>query len=143
MLLLIARLLLILDAAIFVVVGTFLFTGPDGLAYLNIVSGAGMTAIRTWGGMFIGIGMVGLIAACRKAWIRPGLSILFIIGSMVVLSRLYGIVVDGVEPRQISELRDESIGPLLALIGLILCWFGQRQTFSEHQSPRLDSDGYP
>ena len=127
MCLIIARLLLILDALIFMMVGSFLLTDPTNLQYLNIGSAAGTTAIRTWGGMFVGVGVVGLISALYKKWITQGLLILLIIGGMIVLTRIYGINVDGLEPRQTSELRDESLGPVLAIVGLAFCWLHQRR----------------
>ena len=127
MLLVIARLFLILNALIFAMVGTFLLTDPSSLQYLNIDTASGFTAIRTCGGMFIGIGIVRLTCAINKKWITQGLFALLIIGSMIVLTRLYGINLDGIEPRQISELRDESLGPILAIIGLLFSWLHQRR----------------
>ena len=127
MFLIIARLLLILDAVIFMMVGSFLLADPTNLQYLNIDSASGTTAIRTWGGMFVGVGAVGLISALYKKWITQGLMILLIIGGMIVLTRIYGINVDGLEPRQTSELRDESLGPVLAIVGLAFCWLHQRR----------------
>ena len=126
MFLALARIFLILDALIFSMVGTFLLTNPSGLQYLNIDSASGYTAIRTWGGMFIGVGIVGLVSCLDKRRIRQGLFVLLTIGSMIVLTRIYGISVDGTEPRQISELRDEILGPVLAGIGLLFFWLHQR-----------------
>ena len=127
MLLGISRLFLILDALIFLMVGSFLLTDPTSLQYFNIDSASGTTAIRTWGGMFIGVGMVGIISALNRQWITQGLLLLLIVGSMIVLTRVYGIAVDGLEPRQASELRDESLGPILAIVGLVFFWFHQRR----------------
>ncbi|MBT8422037.1 MAG: DUF4345 domain-containing protein [Gammaproteobacteria bacterium] len=128
-----ARLFLILDALIFLMVGTFLLTDPASLPYIDLDSASALTAIRTWGGMFIGVGIVGLIAGLNRSHIRPGLIIMLIISSMIVLVRLYGINVDGVEPRQLNELRDESLGPVLALVGLLFFWLHQRS--SERSNP--------
>jgi len=127
MLLAIARLCLILDALIFIMVGSFLLSDPTSLEYFNIDSAAGTTAIRTWGGMFIGVGTVGLLAALNRKWITQGLFIMLIIGGMIALTRLYGIAVDGLEPRQATELRDESLGPFLAIVGLACFWLHQRR----------------
>jgi hypothetical protein len=126
MFLIIARLMLALDALIFVMVGTFLFADPTGLEYLNIDSASGLTAIRTWGGLFIGVGLVGLIASAFKKWATQGLLVLFIISTMIVLTRLYGIAIDGFEPRQLGELRDESLGPILTIVGLFFIWLSKR-----------------
>lgn len=125
----IARIFLILVSLIFIMVGTFLFTDPKSMASLGFenMSPVAMTAIRTWGGFFWGTGLIGLIAASRERWLTQGLVTLFVIGSFVVLTRIYGIAVDGMEPKQLSELRDESLGPLLAGIGLIFAWLHQRR----------------
>lgn len=123
-----ARICLVLDALIFTMVGTFLFTDPAGLQYLNIDAASGLTAIRIWGGMFIGIGIVGLICALSKSRIQDGLYLLLIVGSAIVATRIYGIAVDGVDPRQLSELRDESLGPVLAILGLFFIWLHQRSS---------------
>jgi len=121
MFLVVARVCLALDALIFAMVGVFLFTDPASLPYLDTDSASGLTAIRTWGGMFFGVGITGLIAAIYKEWVTPGLVMLLIIGSLIVVARVYGIAVDGLEARQTSELQAESLGPLLAIIGLIFC----------------------
>ena len=125
----IARIFLILDSLVFLMVGTFLFTDPKSMASLGFenMPPVAMTAIRTWGGFFWGTGLVGLIAATRAKWLTQGLVTLFIIGGLVVVTRLFGIAVDGVEPRQLSELQDESLGPILAAIGLVFVWLHRRR----------------
>lgn len=124
----VARVLLILDSLIFIMVGLFSVTDPTGRENLDIVTASGITAIRTWGGLLFGVGLVGLIASLAKKWIAQGLFVLFVVGGMIVLSRLYGIAIDGVEPKQLTELRDESLGPLLAATGLFFLWIRQRRS---------------
>ena len=127
-----ARVFLVLDSLIFIMVGTFLFTDPKSMVSLGFenMSPVAMTAIRTWGGFFWGTGLIGLIAVSRTKWLTQGLVTLLVIGGFVVLTRLYGIAVDGIEPRQISELQDESLGPILASIGLIFVWLHRRRRLS-------------
>lgn len=128
----IARIFLALDALIFVFVGQILFREPMLMENLGIelVSPTGITAIRTWGGFFFGTGLVGLIAATRARWTVPGLFIILIIGGLVVDARIYGIWIDGAEPTQWSELQDESLGPILAIIGLIFAALHARRAGS-------------
>ena len=94
---------------------------------MELVAPVGVTAIRTWGAFFLGTGLIGLIGAARRDWIPLGLGAVFIIGALVVTARLYGIAVDGTEEKQISELTDESLGPLLAGLGLLLVWLHKRR----------------
>jgi hypothetical protein len=122
-----ARIFLVLDALIFLLVGIFMFTGPASMENLDIVALSGTTAIRTWGGLLFGVGLTGLLAACRTRWVAQGLVLMLIVGSMIVCSRLYGMAVDGIDPKQIQELSNESLGPVLAAIGLVLLWVAERR----------------
>ncbi len=129
MLLWIARIFLALDALIFVFVGQILLTQPMLMENLGfeLISPTGITAIRTWGGFFLGVGAIGLIAASRKAWAVPGLFIVLIMGGLVVIARIAGIAIDGAEATQWSELQDESLGPILATLGLIFAGLHNRR----------------
>ena len=130
----IARVFLILDALIFAFVGQTLLTRPmlkENLGF-ELISPTGITAIRTWGGFFLGVGLIGLIAGCRKVWIVPGLFIVLIMGGLVVIARIAGIVIDGGEVTQWSELQDESLGPILAILGLIFAGLHRRRGKSEN-----------
>ena len=123
-----ARVFLALDVLIFFYVGQILWLDPQrlGVAGLEFVSPETSTAVRTWGGFFVASGLIGLVGVLSRRWTLPSLVAVSIITGCVVAARLFGISVDGVEPRQLSELRDESLGLSLALLGLLCAWFGQR-----------------
>jgi len=125
----IARICLLLVVLIYFLVGYFLGAEPlrlepYGFAFPNAEN---VTAIRTWGGFFVGAGLIGTFGVFSKQWTLPSLVALTLITGSIVTARLFGIAVDGVEPRQLSELRDEGTGLAIALIGLILAWLGQRR----------------
>jgi hypothetical protein len=129
----IARVFLVLNALIFVFVGKILFRQPMLMENLGfeLVSPTGITAIRTWGGFFLGTGLIGLIAATRARWTVPGLFIILIIGVVIFVdARIFDILIDGAEPLQWSELRDESLGAILAIIGLIFAALHSRRARS-------------
>jgi hypothetical protein len=125
----IARICLLLVVLICFLVGYFLGAEPlrlepHGFAFPNAEN---VTAIRTWGGFFVGAGLIGSFGVISKKWTLPALVALTLITGCIVTARLLGIAVDGVEPRQLSELRDEGTGLAIAFVGLILAWLGQRQ----------------
>ncbi len=129
MLSIIARILILLDALIFIMVGTFIFTGAGDMVIFrdHDLSPAGLTGVRTWGGMFIGVSLSVIFLVARQSTaVQAGL-VMFLIGSAVVLSRLYGIQVDGVEPKQFTELRDEALGPGLSGLALVLMWWQHKR----------------
>jgi len=128
----IARICLLLVVLIYFMVGYFLGAQPTrlepyGFAFPNAEN---VTAIRTWGGFFVGTALIGSFGVIWKQWTLPALVAVTIVSGSVVFARLTGIVVDGVEPRQLSELRDESTGFVIALIGLTLAWLGNRRDHS-------------
>ena len=125
----IARICLLLVVLIYFLVGYFLGAEPQrlepyGFAFPNAEN---ITAIRTWGGFFVGVGLIGSFGVISKQWTLPSLVALTIVSGSIVTARLLGIAVDGVEPRQLSELRDEGTGLAIALGGLIFAWLGQRR----------------
>ncbi len=142
MLLWIARVFLVVDALIFVFVGQILFRQPILMENLGfeLVSPTGVTAIRTWGGFFFGTGLIGLIAATRKNWVAPGLWIILIIGGLVVIARIAGISMDGAEPTQWSELQNESLGPALAILGLVFAALHARRARRPYRSAETTTD---
>ena len=126
----IARICLLLVVLIYFLVGYFLGAEPlrlepYGFAFPNPEN---VTAIRTWGGFFVGVGLIGSFGVFSKQWTLPSLIALTIVSGSIVTARLLGMAVDGVEPRQLSELRDESTGFVIALVGLVLAWLGQRRS---------------
>lgn len=125
----IARVCLLLVVLIYFLVGYYLGFEPRrlepyGFAFPNAEN---VTAIRTWGGFFVATGLIGSFGVIWKKWTLPALVAVSIVSGCVVAARLTGIVVDGVEPRQLSELRDESTGFAIALVGLVLAWLGHRR----------------
>ncbi len=125
-----ARICLLLVVLIYFLVGYFLGAEPlrlepYGFAFPNAEN---VTAIRTWGGFFVAIGLIGSFGVITKKWTLPALVAVTIASGCVVEFRLLGILIDGVEPRQLSELRDESTGFAIALVGLILAWLAQRRS---------------
>jgi len=125
-----ARICLLLVVLIYFLVGLYLafdpkVLQPHGFAFPNAET---TTAIRTWGGLFFATGLIGTFGVISKRWTLPTLAVVTITSGCVVALRLFGMAVDGIEPRQLSELRDESTGLAIAAIGLLLAWLGQRQT---------------
>jgi len=125
----VARVCLLLVVLIYFMVGYYLGAEPQRLAPYGFAfpNAENITAIRTWGGFFVGTGLIGLFGVIWKKWTLPALVAVSIVSGCVVVARLTGIAVDGVEPRQLSELRDESTGFVIALIGLVFAWLGHRR----------------
>jgi hypothetical protein len=122
----VARICLLLVVLIYFLVGYYLGAEPRrlepyGFAFPNAEN---ITAIRTWGGFFVATGLIGSFGVFAKKWTLPSLVAVTIVSGCVVAARLTGMVVDGVEPRQLAELRDESTGLAIAIIGLAFAWFG-------------------
>ena len=125
----IARICLLLVVLIYFLVGYFLGAQPlrlepYGFAFPNAEN---VTAIRTWGGFFVATGIIGSFGVLSRQWTLPSLVALTIISGCVVTARVTGILVDGLEPRQISELTDEGTGFAIALVGLIFALLGRRR----------------
>jgi hypothetical protein len=135
-----ARICLLLVVLIYFLVGYYLGAEPRrlepyGFAFPNAEN---ITAIRTWGGFFVATGLIGSFGVFAKKWTLPSLVAVTIVSGCVVTARLTGMVVDGVEPRQLAELRDESTGFAIALIGLAFAWFGGQR---EHHNNSTLADG--
>jgi len=62
-----------------------------------------------------------------KQWTLPSLVAVTIVSGCVVFARITGIIVDGMEPRQVAELRDEGTGLVIAIVGLVFAWLGHRR----------------
>lgn len=125
----IARVCLLLVVLIYFLVGYYLGAEPRrlepyGFAFPNAEN---VTAIRTWGGFFVATGLIGLFGVISKRWTLASLVAVTIVSGCVVAARLTGIVVDGMEPRQLSELRDEGTGFAIAVVGLVFAWLGHRR----------------
>lgn len=116
---LIARILLVVDALMYVSIGAGVMIYPDIMEGFGIalVTVTGTTTTRTWGALFAGMGMFGLTMATRRDRVLTGLLLLVMASALVLLARAYGMWVDGLESRQWTELRRESIGFSIALLG--------------------------
>ncbi|MFW2406079.1 MAG: DUF4345 family protein [Gammaproteobacteria bacterium] len=125
----IARICLLLVVLIYFMVGYFLGAEPlrlepYGFAFPNAEN---VTAIRTWGGFFVAAGIIGSFGVFARKWTLPSLVAVTIVSGSVVFARITGIIVDGMEPRQLSELTDEGMGFAIALVGLVFAIFGHRR----------------
>jgi len=125
----IARVCLLLVVLIYFLVGYYLGAEPLRLAEYGFAfpNAENITAIRTWGGFFVATGIIGSFGVIWKKWTLPSLLALTIVSGSVVFARVTGILVDGMEPRQLAELRDEGTGFAIALVGLVFAWLGRRR----------------
>ncbi len=124
-----ARILLIIDALLYSITGLSVSIQPgimEGLG-ISLISATGITTTRTWGALFTGAGLTALLTATRRDWVMVGLLLITIIAACILAARIYGIWIDGIEPRQWIELRRESIGFAIALAGLGLAFAGHRR----------------
>jgi len=136
----IARVCLLLVVLIYFLVGQYLAFDPQrlgayGYAFPNAEN---ITAVRTWGGFFFATGLIGCFGVFSRKWTLPALVVISIVSGCVVAFRLFGIAVDGVEPRQLSELRDESTGLAIAITGLVCGWLGARQQSATETNPHAE-----
>ena len=128
-----ARILLIIDALLYLLVGFGVAIQPmlmEGLG-IDMITATGMTTTRTWGALFAGAGLTALLTATRRDWVIIGLLLLVITTVCILITRIYGIWVDGIEPGQWIELRREGIGCAIALTGLGLALARRRPATSE------------
>lgn len=125
----IGRGLLLLVVLIYFMVGSFLFFAPQtvGIEGLEFVAAETSTAIRTWGGFFFATGLIGSAGILWRQWSLPAAAAVFITSACVVFARLSGISMDGMDERQMSELRDESLGLALALGAWLSLWLAARR----------------
>ena len=124
-----ARICLILVVLIYFLVGSFLYFDPTriGLIGLEFGSAETYTAIRVWGSFFYAVGILGCFGVFSKRWLLESLVAVTIVCWCVVTARLTGIMIDGIDPRQLTELRDESTGFAIALVGLACAVIGRHR----------------
>ncbi len=128
-----ARILLIIDALLYLLIGFGVAVQPammEGLG-IELISATGTTTTRTWGALFVGAGLTALLTATRRDWVIIGLLLLVIMAVCILVARVSGIWIDGIEPRQWIELRREGIGCAIALTGLGLALIKPRPASSE------------
>jgi hypothetical protein len=73
------------------------------------------------GALFSGMALIALAGLVKPAWLRTSLLLLILLDGCIVAVRLYGIVVDGVTPMQLTELRDEGISWLFFIAAYFAC----------------------
>jgi hypothetical protein len=115
-----ARILLVINALLYLLIGLGVAIQPGLMEAIGIdlLTATGVTTTRTWGALFAGAGVTALLTAARRDWVMVGLWLLAIMAVSILITRLLGIWVDGIEPRQWVELRREGIGCALAILGL-------------------------
>lgn len=125
----IARGLLLLDVLIYFMVGSFLVFDPQNVGIIGIkfVTPETTTAFRVYGGFFYGVAIIGSFGVLSRRWTLPSLVAMMIVSTCIVTMRLSGIVIDGVDERNLSELTDESSGVILAALGLFFYWLDARR----------------
>lgn len=71
------------------------------------------------GALFAGMAFVSLFGLAQPAYLKTCLWIIVLFNGCIVAGRLLGIVVDGVTPLQLTELRDEGVSWLLFVAALV------------------------
>ena len=72
------------------------------------------------GALFAGMALTAYLGLARPKLLRPCLAVIVLFNGCIVAGRLLGIVVDGVTPMQLTELRDEGVSWLFFLAALVL-----------------------
>jgi hypothetical protein len=73
------------------------------------------------GALFLGMTLYAAYGLARPGQLRNCLWVLVIFNACVVAVRIFGITVDGVSAKQMSELRNEGLSWLLFVAALIAC----------------------
>jgi multisubunit Na+/H+ antiporter MnhG subunit len=123
-----ARVLLVAGALLYLLVGLGVWLQPGFMEPVGVMAAtpAGVTTLRTWGALFVAVGMAGIACSLRRDRVGAGLVLMVTVGACLVLARLSGLWLDGEHPRQLVELRREVAGLALSLLGL-LAWGRERR----------------
>ncbi|MDX2145465.1 MAG: DUF4345 family protein [Rhodospirillaceae bacterium] len=79
-----------------------------------------ITFIRTsLGAMFVGFAVTALYGLARPDRFLSCLWFLVVMNVSIVAARLYGLAVDGVTPKNLSELTNEGLSTLLFIVALV------------------------
>jgi hypothetical protein len=118
-----ARVLLLLSAAVFMIVGMGFLIVPAGWAAITEISlptAMARTDLRaTYGGLDLAVGIFLWICARRDQWIRPGLVALALTAAGFGGGRLVGIVAEGsAAPLMLIFLAIETVTVLVAFAAL-------------------------
>ena len=101
----------------------YVFEPLDHIAGFGISSNGSPESINFLragpGALFAGMAITAGWGLSRPDRLLPALCILVLFNACVVAVRLYGIVLDGVTPMQIRELRDEGISWLFFVAALV------------------------
>lgn len=81
---------------------------PESIAFLRVGPGA----------MFAFLSVTAFYGLLRSQYLRVSLIVLVTFNACVVAARLFGIAVDGVSDKQLTELRDEGLSWLLFVVAL-------------------------
>ncbi len=102
------------------VVGLF---NPDILTNGVALEPAGTTGVRVdFGGFHLGLGLFALAGVFFKPLLKPGLIAMALTTTLVIVSRLIGINLDGMTDQQMATLSRELIPWVLSIVGLIVAW---------------------
>jgi hypothetical protein len=71
------------------------------------------------GALFLGIALFAAYGLARPGGLYSCLWVIVVFNACVVAVRLFGIVVDGISPMQLSELRDEGLSWLIFVASLV------------------------
>jgi uncharacterized membrane protein len=118
-----ARVLLLLSAVVFVIVGIGFLIVPGewaGITEISLPTAMARTDLRaTYGGLDLAVGIFLWICARRDQWIRPGLVALALTAAGFGGGRLVGIVAEGsAAPLMLIFLAIEAVTVVVALATL-------------------------
>jgi hypothetical protein len=118
-----ARVLLLLSAVVFVIVGIGFLIVPGewaGITEISLPTAMARTDLRaTYGGLDLAVGIFLWICARRDEWIRPGLVALALTAAGFGGGRLVGIVAEGsAAPLMLIFLAIEAVTVVVALATL-------------------------
>ena len=117
----IPRILLLLCALILCLAGITGAMGPEIISGDAVLAPDGVTSIRVdFGGFHLGLGLFALCGVLYSSLLKPGLLAMAITMTLVVLTRVIGLSVDGATDVQFATLSREAIPFVLSLIGLFV-----------------------
>jgi hypothetical protein len=118
-----ARVVMAYALLIFAFLGQLFFFDPlAGIASFGVTLAEphSITFIRTsLGAMFVGFAVTALYGLARPRYFLACLWFLVVMNVCIVAARLYGFAVDGITPKNMSELRNEGLSTLLFIVALL------------------------
>jgi hypothetical protein len=121
-----ARAVMLYALLIFAYLGALYFIEPQAhIARFGVsISGApeSLNFVRTGpGAMFVALAVTALYGLVRRQHLLACLWFVVLLNACVVAGRIYGIATEGVDPLQLSELRDEGLSWISFVAALIVC----------------------